>query len=189
MADIIARTQRLLLRTEAKGDQAIWREHMNVPQVMANLGGPQNDAQIVQRFARMANGWAEDGFSFMLLERLSDGMMIGHCGLSRILAERAPPTLAGQVQIGWLLRADCWGQGYAREAAAAVLTMAFEDHAMPIVYGQTSQGNAASWGLMEKLGMTRRADLDYVDPDYPPEDNPTMVYELSRARWAERQAG
>jgi len=31
--------------------------------------------------------------------------------------------------------------------------------------------------------MKRRADLDYDDADYPPEDNPTMVYSLSREQW------
>jgi hypothetical protein len=36
---------------------------------------------------------------------------------------------------------------------------------------------------MERLGMVRRADLDYPDPDYPPEDNPTMVYHLDAADW------
>ena len=31
--------------------------------------------------------------------------------------------------------------------------------------------------------MRRRADLDYPDADYPPEDNPTMVYRLDAADW------
>jgi len=31
--------------------------------------------------------------------------------------------------------------------------------------------------------MARLAGLDYPDPDYPPEDNPTMVYGLDRADW------
>ena len=31
--------------------------------------------------------------------------------------------------------------------------------------------------------MERRADLDYQDDDYPPEDNPTMVYSLDASAW------
>ena len=38
--------------------------------------------------------------------------------------------------------------------------------------------------LMEKLGMTRRADLDFVDPAYSAADNPTIQYALSRQDWA-----
>ena len=64
--------------------------------------------------------------------------------------------------------------------------MAFARLDLPRVYAQTSQRNTASWRLMERLGMARRADLDYPDPDYPPDDNPTMVYELEAAAWRSR---
>ena len=33
----------------------------------------------------------------------------------------------------------------------------------------TVPGNSASWGLMEKLGMKRREDLDYIDPRFGPD--------------------
>ena len=41
---------------------------------------------------------------------------------------------------------------------------------------------------MEKLGLSRRADLDYDDPKYPPEDNPTIVYAITRDEWLAAQA-
>ena len=51
------------------------------------------------------------------------------------------------------------------------------------MYGQTSERNVASWRVMQKLGMRRLAELDYEDPDYPPEDNPTMVWGITREEW------
>ncbi len=36
---------------------------------------------------------------------------------------------------------------------------------------------------MERLGMTRRADLDYYDPCYGPELNPTIVYAIDADEW------
>ena len=65
--------------------------------------------------------------------------------------------------------------------------LAFERFDLVQVYAQTSERNAASWGLMERLGMKRRADLDYPDPEYPPEDNPTMVYAITRDEWQAQQ--
>ena len=47
-------------------------------------------------------------------------------------------------------------------------------------------GNEASWGLMQRLGMRRRAELDYDDDGYPPELRNTIVYSLSRDQWAAR---
>jgi hypothetical protein len=41
---------------------------------------------------------------------------------------------------------------------------------------------------MERLGMQRRSDLDYDDPDYPDEDNPTMVWSITREAWQDAHA-
>ncbi len=186
MTEIIAQTQRLLLRTEREGDRAAWQAHMNTAQVTAHLGGPRPVEWVAEKFQRMADGWAKDGFSFMLIERKSDGLLIGHCGLSRIEVQTAPRTLDGQVQIGWTLRADCWGHGYAREAAGAVLDLAFDRFDLEGVFGQTSFSNAPSWRLMETLGMVRQAHLDYVDEAYPAADNPTIIYSMARKHWSAR---
>jgi RimJ/RimL family protein N-acetyltransferase len=40
--------------------------------------------------------------------------------------------------------------------------------------------NTASWGLMERLGMRRRPELDYSDPRYDPPWRDTVVYSLAR---------
>ena len=186
MTDIVAETERLVLRRERPGDLAVWLEHMNTPQVMEMVGGVQPLENVAENFARMAVADAADEVSFYFLALKADGMLIGKGGLSPIDTAFAPGELKGAVQVGWTLRADCWGRGYAREAGQAALTMAFERFDLSRVYAQTSERNTASWGLMERLGMTRRADLDYPDPDYPPQDNPTMVYWLDAAGWRAR---
>lgn len=182
--EIVAETERLVLRRELPGDLADWLEHVNTPEVMEKVGGVQSPEQVAESFAKMAA--AEDPLSFYLLALKPAGELIGKCGLARIETPVAPDELKGAVQVGWTLRRDRWGQGYAREAAQAALGLAFERLNLPCVYAQTSERNVPSWRLMERLGMTRRPDLDYPDPDYPPEDNPTMVYHLDAAQWRER---
>ena len=185
MADIILETERLVFRRERPGDLEVWLEQMNTPEVAEKVGGVQSPEAVAESFAKMAAD-AEGGVAFYFLARKTDGLLLGKAGLSRIETAVAPDELRGAVQIGWTLRADCWGRGYAREAAQAVLSLAFERLGLPKVYAQTSERNTASWGLMKRLGMTRRADLDYPDADYPPEDNPTMVYSLDAADWRAR---
>jgi RimJ/RimL family protein N-acetyltransferase len=85
-----------------------------------------------------------------------------------------------QFEIGWTLRAEYWRQGYAFEAATASLNLAFNRFDALIVYALTSERNTASWRMMEKLAMQRCVNLDFADPDYPPEDNPTMIYAIER---------
>jgi RimJ/RimL family protein N-acetyltransferase len=182
MAEVVAETERLIFRREQPGDLAIWLEHMNTPEVTEKVGGVQPRAKVAESFAKMAAD-AEGLLAFYFLVRKADGALLGKAGLSRIETAVAPDELRGAVQVGWTLRADCWGRGYAREAAQATLEWAFARLELPRVYAQTSERNTASWGLMERLGMERRADLDYPDADYPPEDNPTMVYWLPREQW------
>jgi RimJ/RimL family protein N-acetyltransferase len=156
---------------------------MNTPEVMEKTGGVQPPEKVAESFARMAD--APNGApSFYFLALKADGKLIGKAGLSRIETAIAPEELRNAVQVGWTLRADCWGKGYAREAGQAALALAFERLGLTRIYSQTSERNAASWRLMERLGLKRRVDLDYDDPDYPPEDNPTMVYSITRDEWA-----
>ena len=182
MAEIIATTDRLILRTQAEGDLADWMTHLNTPEATARLGGVRTEAEIAEKFVKMARSQAENGYAFMLVT-LKDGTFLGTAGMAPIEKEGTPDALMGAVQIGWHLRADCWRQGYAHEAARAVIALAFEKHGIPTLYSQTSPSNVASWRLMEKLGLRRREELDYEDPAYPPEDNPTIVYSLAREDW------
>lgn len=180
---IVAETGRLVLRRELPGDVEVWLEHMNTPEVMEHLGGVQTLEEVRAGFAKMAAAADAGEPTFYCVALKPDGPLVGKCGLARIETPAAPEELSGAVQAGWTLRPDYWGKGYAREAAHAALAMAFGRFGVARVYAQTSAGNVPSWKLMEKLGMKRRADLDYPDPDYPPKDNPTIVYAITQEEW------
>lgn len=180
MVDIILETARLILRTEADGDQAVWVQHMNTPAVMDHLGGPHEPHKIEANFAKTAANQAQYGYSFMMIQHKDTGDLIGKCGLKNVDNILAPIEIHGQFEIGWSLREDYWRRGYAFEAARAVLDLAFTRFDAPRVFAFTAQRNIPSWRMMEKLGMTRRVDLDFADPDYPPRDNPTIVYGTER---------
>ena len=92
------------------------------------------------------------------------------------------------MEIGWRLREDAWGRGYAKEAATASLDLGFRAFGADDVVALTVAGNTASWGLMRKLGMTRRDDLDYQDDNWPAELNPTIVYAITAQEWAQRSS-
>jgi RimJ/RimL family protein N-acetyltransferase len=181
MADIILETDRLILRTEAPGDFGFWMEHMNTQVVLRNLGGPREPHEIEAMFAQMAASIARDGYGVWMLQMKADGTPLGKAGLSPIDAETAPACLHGAAQIGWSLRPDYWRRGLAIEAARAIFDHGFTRLGIDRIYGQTSHSNVASWRMMEKLEMQRMSHLDYADPDYPPEDNPTIVYVTERA--------
>ena len=66
-------------------------------------------------------------------------------------------------------------------AASILATMALKDLQVADIYVKVISKDHAR--VMERLGMKRRADLDYADPSYPPKDNPTMIYEMTLEQW------
>ncbi|MGD9933804.1 MAG: GNAT family N-acetyltransferase [Dehalococcoidia bacterium] len=63
----------------------------------------------------------------------------------------------GRAEMGYGFRVERWGQGYATEAARAVLDWLFEAMAMEKVMARADAANQGSWRVMERLGMEREA--------------------------------
>jgi RimJ/RimL family protein N-acetyltransferase len=167
MAEVIAETDRLILRAWRAEDRSFYLATCNTEAVTRHLDGPSSTDDIDAALARIAKSQANQGFSFWVIERKSDGALLGYCGL-RICDDLERPV-HGDVEIGWRLREDAWGQGYAREAAEAALGWAWANLDIDRVVSFTVPANEPSWRLMERLGMTRRPDLDFAHPRFPPD--------------------
>ena len=156
-------TERLILRGWREADADEFLRVTNTPAVMAHLGGVQSDpAGIHGTIERQHRHQAEHGHCLWIAERTSDCALLGFCGLQ---PGNVGP-IAGEIEIGWRLREDAWGQGYAREAAEASLAWAWANLVVPRVMAITVPANRASWRLMERLGMARRAELDFGHPAF-----------------------
>jgi RimJ/RimL family protein N-acetyltransferase len=184
VAEVVAETDRLCLRTWDAEDEQRFYDIMNKERVMRWLGGRQTAEEWRAAFQRLTDYQRDFGHTFWIVERKSDGEILGFCGLKRINAPGAG-DMTGEFEIGWRLREEAWGQGFAKEAAIASLDLAFDRFGAPHVIALTVPGNEASQGLMKRLGMTRREDLDYVDTrfEHPGDLNPSIVYRIDAADW------
>ena len=72
-----------------------------------------------------------------------DGRAIGKAGFWRL------------PEIGYILHPDLWGRGLAREALEAVIRVAFERGGVEAITADVDPRNAASLGLLERLGFVR----------------------------------
>ena len=189
MAEVVAETERLLLREWREGDREEFVRQLNTPAVMRWLGGVQDEATYSAAFDRLDGFQRDFGHTFWIVERRSDGALLGFCGLKRVNSPGGE-ALHGEFEIGWRLRGDAWGQGYAKEAAIASLDLAFGRFGAPHVVAITVPGNTDSQGLMKRLGMTRRPDLDFIDTrfDNPGELSPSIMYRIDAADWPAARA-
>jgi len=176
-------TDRLLLRNWREEDFEGFIRATNTPAVMQWLGGVKEPEALRERLSVHFTTWQEErGFTFWALERKADEALIGFCGIK--IADDAGSPVCGHYEVGWRLREDAWGQGYAKEAAIASLDFAFDQLGAEQVVALTVIENEPSWGLMERLGMMRRPDLDYEGPDWA--ETPVIVYVIGREEWKAR---
>jgi ribosomal-protein-alanine N-acetyltransferase len=87
----------------------------------------------------------------LAVEQKENGKVIGLVGL--ICRDH------GQGEIGWALCVEHRGQGYAVEAARALMDYGFGMLGLHRIHADTNSHNLASWRVMERLGMRREALL------------------------------
>lgn len=144
----IADTARLRLRTATLGDAAFFYALVNDPAFIEHIGDKGvrtlEDACEALRTGPIAMQTAR-GHSLYVVELRHDATPIGMCGLIK------RDTLPG-VDIGYAYLPAWRGQGYAWEAAQAVLAHA-PTLGIRTLLAIVSPGNHASNGLLRKLGM------------------------------------
>ncbi|MBY6015307.1 GNAT family N-acetyltransferase [Qipengyuania gaetbuli] len=180
MAEFRHETDRLVLRDWREEDWGPFWAATNTPAVMRWLGGVADDAKRRGAQDRLLSYTRDHGHTFWVVERKDDGAILGFCGLKRCNQQGGP---IGMMEVGWRMREDAWGKGYAKEAAKASLDLAFERFGADEVVALTVMGNEGSWGLMKRLGMRRREDLDFANADFD-KDNPVIiVYSIAQDEW------
>lgn len=178
-------TERLILRDWREEDWPPFWQATNTPAVMRWLGGVCDEAKKQGAQERLLSYEREHGHTFWVIERKSDGAILGFCGLKRSNQQGGP---IGMMEVGWRLREDAWGRGYAKEAAIASLEIAFDRFAVDEVIALTVARNEGSWGLMERLGMRRREELDFENADFDAANPVIIVYSIDRDDWRSHDA-
>ena len=95
----------------------------------------------------------------------------------------------GEAELGYRLVRSAWGQGYAGEAARALVDLGFGEMGLTRVWAQTMAVNTASRRVMEKAGLAyqRTFHVDWDDP-LPGSEHGEVEYALTRVDWRARQA-
>ena len=184
MAEFRIETERLILRDWRDEDWSEFFRVTNTPAVMRWLGGVLDGDGVAKQRARVEACRAAHGHCFWAVERKSDGALLGFCGLKR--ADAPGSTVTGAMEVGWRFREDAWGRGYAKEAAIAALDAGFDRFGADEIVALTVDDNEGSWGLMKRLGMRRREELDYDDTRYENPWRRSIVYSIDRDSWRQR---
>jgi RimJ/RimL family protein N-acetyltransferase len=144
----IAETPRLVVRRFTPDDAAFFLELLNDPGWIANIGDRGvRTVEAARDYIRdkMLAAYERMGFGMYVVE-LKDGTPIGTAGLVK------RPAL-DDADLGFAFLPAWRGAGYAREAAAAMLSHAWNDFALERMLAIVAPHNAPSVRLLEALGF------------------------------------
>lgn len=163
-------TDRLVLRGWRDDDRGPYAALNADPIVMEHFPSTLTSRQSDEMVDRMVASWSDRGFGLWAVEVVDHeggpGQFVGFVGLSSPLWEAA---FTPCIEIGWRLSRHAWGHGYATEAARAALAWGFSELDPPgdEFVSFTTEANARSRRVMEKLGMRRDPADDFDHPLLP----------------------
>jgi RimJ/RimL family protein N-acetyltransferase len=154
-------TPRLHLRRLTLDDADLMLAIWNDPAFVRNVGD-RGIRTHEQACAALEDGplklYADYGYGPYVMVLRSEGSRIGICGLFRRDNLEHP-------DIGFAVLPDYCGQGFAGEAAMAVLEYARDELRLEQLAAIVSPGNAPSIGLIEKLGLSFAGMITMPDDD------------------------
>jgi len=131
---------------------------------------PFDRDELVDRLRHYDEEWREYGHGMFVLLASDDGRFLGRIGL------KYWPQFE-EAEVGWVLRREEWGHGYATEAARACADWGFREFDYPYLTAMIRADNTRSIRVAERLGMTpRREDLLF--------DIPVIVHSVDRETFA-----
>ncbi|RWZ58600.1 N-acetyltransferase [Halobacillus fulvus] len=144
-------TQRLRIRKYTEKDFDFLYHLLSDPEMVRYIGqGQTKDEKGTQQFLNWIYGTYEYGLGrgLMVLEHKTDRTPIGHAGL-------VPQLIDGmeELEIGYWISRDHWGNGYATEAAKALKDYAVIELEERRLVSLIQAGNLASIHVASKLGM------------------------------------
>jgi len=171
-------TERLLLRGPTSADVDVWEAFIVDPDFVRYLPKstvkrtPRERAE--RKISEYQQRWEQQPLSAMgwAATRKVDGQFIGLCGI-----EGVPEANDGELD--YLLGKPYWGQGFATEAARAVVRFAFEHTSWERIVAAIVPANVASSRVLDHLGFVYERDVNYNEltgSDAIVLENPVVAY-------------
>ncbi|MEL6810244.1 MAG: GNAT family N-acetyltransferase [Bacteroidota bacterium] len=171
----ILTTERLGLRNWLPEDLNPFAEMCNDPEVMKHFPSTLSRKETQELIQRLSDHYKDFGYTYFALDLLENNEFLGFAGIKYQTWE-GPYTPC--VDIGWRLKQNAWGNGYATEAAKACLDAAFKTFHIKEVLSFTPDTNTASENVMKKIGMEYIGNVQHPAIVNDPRFKHCVVYKI-----------
>lgn len=154
-------TTRMVAERLRPGHQVELAPLLRDPRVAQTLWpgqGPPSESQLLLSLGEKLDHWRRYGFGLWLLRDRATGAVVGRGGLQHT-------SVGGheEIEAGWAIAPERWGQGLATELAHTCTEVAFEQLALEQIVAFALPTNMASRRVMEKSGFTYSGDVTYKE--------------------------
>jgi len=169
-------TERLRLRAFRQDDFETYAAICADPEVMRYLGEgkPLGRSDAWRQMAMILGHWQLRGYGLWAVEERATGALLGRIGFFE-------PDGWPDFELGWMLRREAWGRGYATEGARRAMAYAFTELGRDHLISLIRPGNDPSIRVAERLGETLRGQTELFG-------HPALVYGIDRAQWDRTRA-
>lgn len=178
-------TERLILRGPIPADVDVWASYIDDPDYLRYL--PKRAVSPRERAEQTLNSitqvWEQDPPSDIawVISQKASGEIMGW-------SAAGPSAGDSEIELVYMLGKPFWGQGFATEAARAVVRYGFENQAWERIVAAIIPGNIASRRVLEHLGFVYEKDMNYYETSGDTSiemDSPIVPsFALQRARFA-----
>jgi RimJ/RimL family protein N-acetyltransferase len=142
-------TERLLLREFVLEDVDALALVLSDPETMRYYPATLDRAGVVEWIRRNRRRYVDAGHGLWAMVLKSSGELVGDCGLTRQAVDGTE-----EIEIGYHVRRDLWGRGYAPEAARACREYGFGRLGADRLISLIRPENLASRRVAEKTGLS-----------------------------------
>ena len=128
------------------------------PKVMEFFPGIPTVDQTITFIHKMQKQFEKNGFCYFAVDKLDDGEFIGFIGLAEQTFEA---EFTPCIDIGWRIKQQYWGKGYAREGAKKCFDFAFNDLKIKTIKSIAPEINLKSVHMMQKIGMRKVSTFNH----------------------------
>lgn len=176
-------TQRLILRDFTLDDWPVVLAYQSDPRYLRYYEWTERTPESVQEFVQMfvAHQQTAPRFKFQLAVTLkTSGELIGNCGIRRESA------VSHEANMGYELSPQHWGQGYATEAACAMLNFGFTILGLHRITADCVADNVGSARVLQKIGMQQEGHLRHT-AYYKGRWWDTLLFAILQPEWQAKQ--
>lgn len=143
--------------------------------VMEYFPNPLSKEEVEEFIVKLRAHYVDNGFTYYATEVLDTGEFIGMIGIAQQVYKT---EFTPAIDIGWRLRKDAWGRGYATEGAKRCLKYAFNELGIKSIISVCVINNVKSERVMKKIGMIKKGEFNHPDLKDDPDYEKHVCYEI-----------